>query len=209
MSSPHYIVLDAEFLHDHFDTQGNFAYFTDAYSGEQIVQIGAVRLNAQFAITDELLLHIRPPRAELFTPYFIELFGFTPAWLDEHGSEPQAAMHMLAAFCAEASSIMTFGQDIRYISGFCKAESVTLGLKEEQFLNIKPFFAQRKPEAYLRSGNLAHMFGASNGAESLHNALDDARSVAQTIAMPEIAPAFKQWITSQHRLVDPLAMVSA
>ncbi|PKK40240.1 hypothetical protein ABB02_00451 [Clostridiaceae bacterium JG1575] len=108
-----YVVLDLEFN----NMQGVLASLNDYLSRQnaprrhqypnEIIQIGAVRLNKDFDVVEELNLIVRNSFYKTLNPYISLMTGITQEQMDEGVYYPEA-MERLAAF-SEGAALITWG----------------------------------------------------------------------------------------------------
>ncbi len=105
----HYIVMDLEWNQP-------VSFHSSAYKaiGEQllfeIIQIGAVRLNEQFQIEEEINLFISPTHYKRLHPYVRRMTNLSQADLDDAPSFPEA-MDQFLSFCGTDPVLLTWGAD--------------------------------------------------------------------------------------------------
>ncbi|MFF0729139.1 exonuclease domain-containing protein [Streptomyces sp. NPDC004134] len=153
----------------------------------EIVQIGALRLDADFAVTDEFEILVRPVVNPRLSPYFSELTGIDQETLDREGRDPAAALGDFLGFCA-GRSVLSYGNDMIVLGenvGWARArgEQVAHGFLANGFHNVRPWLNTLAPQtASVNSGRLWQALGLSSpaaGAE--HSALFDCHSIAAAL----------------------------
>ena len=163
---------------------------------KEVVQIGALKLDARdFTVLGELDLLVRPRINPQLSAYFENLTGITNAQVAARGVDFAQAHARFAAFAA-GGPICAFGHDEGIL-----AENIRLyGLKEmtalPEFFDLRDWFASHKVDP---RGMLSCEIGPALGVPfqgRLHNALDDARSLAAAMqalvargARPQMRPA--------------------
>ena len=150
---------------------------------KEVVQIGAVRLDAaDFHILEEFEVLVRPRINGVLSPYFEKLTGITNAMVQERGLDFADAYARFAAFAGEAS-VCAFGHD-----DWVLEENIRLyGLKDVKplraFQDLRAWFAEQGIDPRgLHSCDIGPKLGLPF-AGRMHNALDDARSVAGAMAV--------------------------
>ena len=145
---------------------------------KEVVQIGALRLDARnFAVLDQFDILVRPRINPLLSPYFENLTGITSAQIQRRGLDFADAYRRFAAF-AEGGSNCAFGHD----EGILNENIRLYGLQDmprlPEFFDLRAWFASRGIDP---RGMLSCEMGPALGVPfegRLHNALDDARSLA-------------------------------
>lgn len=152
-----------------------------AWSGpgehREIVQIGAVRVDAQFREQGSLDLLVAPRINPRLSDYFTRLTGITQERLKD-GLSTADALARLDAF-ATGLDLLANGSDAEII-----AENCRLAGCDAPFLprcrDVHPQLAAASGKPGIMSSELAGVFGLARGRG--HDALDDARAVAGALA---------------------------
>ncbi|AKH86017.1 exonuclease [Streptomyces sp. CNQ-509] len=153
----------------------------------EIVQIGALRLDADFAVTDEFETLVRPVVNPRLSPYFSELTGIDQETVDREGRAPAEALGDFLGFCA-GHTVLSYGNDMIVLGenvGWARArgERVAHGFLGNGFLNVRPWLNTLAPQtARVNSGRLWQALGLPRpaaGAE--HSALFDCHSIAAAL----------------------------
>ncbi|MEO3766021.1 3'-5' exonuclease [Streptomyces sp. B8F3] len=153
----------------------------------EIVQIGALRLDAEFAVAEEFETLVRPVVNPRLSPYFTDLTGIDQETVDREGRDPAAALGDFLGFCA-GRSVLSYGNDMIVLGenvGWARArgEQVAHGFLSHGFLNVRPWLNTLAPQtASANSGRLWQVLGLSRpaaGAE--HSALFDCHSIAAAL----------------------------
>jgi inhibitor of KinA sporulation pathway (predicted exonuclease) len=145
---------------------------------KEVVHIGALKLEAQsFAVLDECDLLVRPRINPELSSYFENLTGITSAQVQRRGLDFADAYGRFAAF-ADGGSICAFGHD----EGILEENIRLYGLQDmpplPEFFDLRAWFAGHGVDP---RGMLSCEMGPALGVPfrgRLHNALDDARSLA-------------------------------
>jgi DNA polymerase III alpha subunit (gram-positive type) len=161
----------------------------------EIVQIGALRLDADLAVADEFEALVRPVANPRLSPYFTELTGIGQETVDREGREPAAALGDFLGFC-KGRSVLSYGNDMIVLGenvGWARArgEQVAGGFLHNGFLNVRPWLNALAPEtAAANVGRLWQVLGLPKpaaGAE--HSALFDCHSFAAALRHLDAAGA--------------------
>lgn len=153
----------------------------------EIVQIGALRLDADLAVTDAFETLVRPVANPHLSPYFTGLTGIDQEAVDRAGREPAAALGDFLGFC-KGCSVLSYGNDMIVLGenvGWARArgEQVANGFLHNGFLNVRPWLNTLAPEtAGANVGRLWQVLGLPKpaaGAE--HSALFDCHSFAAAL----------------------------
>jgi inhibitor of KinA sporulation pathway (predicted exonuclease) len=156
---------------------------------KEVVQIGAVRLDAQFRILDEFEILVRPRINSALSPYFENLTGIGNALLLMKGVDFADAYRRFVAFAGE-TPIAAFGHDEWVLEDNIRLYGLADVAPLPLFQDLRAWFAERKVDPRgLHSCDIAAKVGAAFKGRA-HNALDDARSIAigmKTLASHPIA----------------------
>ncbi|MFW6720880.1 exonuclease domain-containing protein [Streptomyces sp. MAR4 CNY-716] len=153
----------------------------------EIVQIGALRLDADLAVADEFETLVRPVVNPRLSPYFTELTGIGQEAVDREGRAPAAALGDFLGFC-KGRSVLSYGNDMVVLgenAGWARArgEQVANGFLDNGFLNVRPWINTLAPQTVsANSGRLWQALGLPKpaaGAE--HSALFDCHSIAAAL----------------------------
>ncbi len=172
------VVVDTEFT----AWEGSVAR---GWSGPQerreIVQIGAVRLDAALRETGHLTVLVRPRHNALLSEYFVGLTGIEQDRLDRDGLPFAVAYRTLARFARGAAAIYANGRDDLVI-----AENLAINelpaADHVRLTDIRGWLARMLsgPRDGIDSHRIAALVGAP-AAGGPHDALADARGVAAGI----------------------------
>ncbi len=146
---------------------------------KEVVQIGAVRLDAaSFEILDEFDILVRPHINAVLSPYFTNLTGIGNEALAARGVDFATAYARFAEF-AGAGPICAFGHDEWVLEENIRLYGLTGIARLPQFFDLRAWFAANRIDPRgLHSCDIGPALGAPFQGHA-HNALDDARSVAQ------------------------------
>ena len=151
----------------------------------EIVQIGAVKLarGPGLGEVDTLELLARPQVNPRLSDYFIALTGITQADLDARSVPFAEALDAFAAFVGgDVRTVFAFGGDQRMVAETCGLNGIPYPFDDGLFRDIRPLVSEVLGRAVgsFVSSDLPELFGfPAPGAK--HQALDDARCVAQTM----------------------------
>lgn len=147
----------------------------------EIVQIGAVRLDAAFNETASLNILVRPRINPVLSNYFIELTGLSQEVVDRHGIGIHHALDQLRAFATDEAVLISNGGDDGILAENCNL--FDLPHFPNRFLDVRPrITAARGASKALTSGELLAAMGLQPTGPA-HDALADARAVATTLAL--------------------------
>ena len=144
---------------------------------KEVVQIGAVKLDADFNVLDEFEILVRPRINSTLSPYFENLTGIGNALLAMKGVDFADAYRRFAAF-AGATPIAAFSHDEWVLDENIRLYGLTGLPVLPPFQDLRGWFADRNIDPRgLYSSDIAAKTGAAFSGRA-HDALDDARSVA-------------------------------
>ncbi|GAA0785322.1 exonuclease [Roseibium denhamense] len=157
----------------------------------QVAQIGAVKLSLEqsFDIIGTERIYIqasdRNGRAIKPDPYFTELTGITQKDLAAYGVSHAEALDRLSRFAA-GSSLWSWGKDeLTLLGTSCYIAGVPPSIPANRFGHAGRLLLKAgMPEEDVMkttSGKLAGYFGLQVPDSKLHDALDDAMSIARTL----------------------------
>ena len=104
-----YILADFEF-NQAFDFTSNSRATSNPRCPCEIIQIGAIRLDRMFNMTDELNIYVKPTVYRRMHPYVSKLTGITHSILNRAGTFPKA-YEKLEQFCDKDSIFLFWGPD--------------------------------------------------------------------------------------------------
>src|ERR1700744_3488979 len=146
---------------------------------KEVVQIGAVRLDADsFHILDEFNLLVRPRINTLLSPYFQKLTGITNEVVAEQGVDLADAYARFVAFVGN-DPIAAFGHDEKVLEDNLRLYGIWGAKALPVFHDLRGWFAAQGIDPRgLHSCDIGPILGIPFQGQT-HNALDDARSIAQ------------------------------
>lgn len=144
---------------------------------KEVVQIGAVRLDAHFNIVAEFDCLVRPRVNPRLSDYFQTLTGITDRQLDARGVDFTDAYERFLRF-ADGGAIAAFGHDDWVLQDNVRLYGLVDTAPLPAFTDLRDWFAERgfDPGA-LQSCHIGPRLGVPFQGRA-HNALDDARSLA-------------------------------
>jgi DNA polymerase III epsilon subunit-like protein len=175
---PALVVFDLEFtawecsMAGHWLKPGEF---------KEVVQIGAVRLGADFSIVEEFEMLVRPRINGALSPYFEKLTGITDAMLAEKGVDFAQAYARFQTFIGN-DAVASFGRDNQVLEDNIRLYGLKGLAPLTRAEDLRPWFAERGLDPRgLDSCDIGRKLGVSVGRR--HNALDDCRALAGAMAM--------------------------
>jgi inhibitor of KinA sporulation pathway (predicted exonuclease) len=174
MTAPvHYVVYDLEYT----AWPGSWERGWSA-PGEhrEIVQIGAVRVDAAFGELDSLCLLVRPRINPGLSEYFTALTGIAQADIDRLGLDFPEALAMLRAFAEPDLTLVSNGVDAEIIQENCRLCGIDSPFAGRT-LDVHGELLAASGRARLVSADLPELFGLGDCGRC-HDALADARAVA-------------------------------
>ncbi|MFM9370558.1 exonuclease domain-containing protein [Streptomyces sp. Da 82-17] len=153
----------------------------------EIVQIGAVRLDEEYAVAEEFETLVRPVVNPRLSPYFTELTGIEQEQVDREGVAPARALSDFLGFCA-GRSVLSYGNDMVVLGenvGWARARGETLehSWLAARFVNVRPWINHVAPTtADVNVGRLWKVLGRPRpGSGQEHSALFDCHSLAAAL----------------------------
>ncbi|MFI6344343.1 exonuclease domain-containing protein [Streptomyces sp. NPDC050560] len=179
-----FVVVDLEF------TTWPDALVTD-WAGpgrrREIVQIGALRLDARCTVVEEYEALVKPVANPRLSPFFTELTGIDQHTVDREGLEPAQALGDFLGFC-RGQSVLSYGNDMMVLAentawARARGEEIKNGFLDPAFLNIRPWLNTLAPAtATANSGRLWQALDLPRPAEGAeHSALFDCYSLAAAL----------------------------
>ena len=162
---------------------------------KELVQIGMVKLadTRNLEEIDEFDILIKPKINPLLSDYFVNLTGITQEILEKHGKPFNKTLPSIARFLGpDKISVYCFGiEDKKVLEHNCILNNVKYPFSHAWFISAIPKVAKfvGKPEHRMVSSRLPYDFGFNAPGEA-HNALADARCIAQALRVMRSANAF-------------------
>ncbi|MFF5084830.1 exonuclease domain-containing protein [Actinoplanes sp. NPDC000266] len=150
----------------------------------EIVQIGALRVDAALTVDGEFDALVRPVRNPRLSGYFQELTGISAQAVAERGVGFADALDDFLKFC-DGAYTLSYGNDMVILG-----ENLILQSPPDRapaqplppFVNVRPYLNRALPvTAHLAAGSLAHALRRPGPAESTHNALADCYSILEAL----------------------------
>jgi inhibitor of KinA sporulation pathway (predicted exonuclease) len=142
----------------------------------EIVQIGAVRVDAAFRELDCLCLLVRPRINPELSDYFMRLTGIGQADVERLGRDFPEALAMLHAFAEPGLPLLANGVDAEIILENCRLCAVDYGF-DGRTEDVHAELLAATGRDHLFSADLPELFGLGECGRG-HDALADARAVA-------------------------------
>jgi len=148
----------------------------------EIVQIGAVLLDAKREEVGVFSQLVCPKINPVLSDYFIALTGITNNDLAAHGQSLLDALQQFAQFCSEAAFACAFGIDHKIIQENCDLIGIVNPLTSIKFVDVRQCLcdlAKINPSK-VYSAKLPAVFGLQPQAHA-HDGLSDARAIASVL----------------------------
>ena len=150
----------------------------------EIIQIGAVEIcfeDDRWVMGREFNEYVRPVRRPVLSNYIKQLTGIRQEIIDSHSVSFSCAIQSFFKFAPENAQLCANGNDWEVLELNCSINQATNPFKKQQYVNVRPFIAQMlhrdEDSEQVYSSSLLQSIKAPATAQ--HNALMDARSVAQ------------------------------
>lgn len=182
----HYIVLDLEFnnmrdITEYYpDFYDKYPNFEETECPNEIIEIGAVKLDRYMKIIDTLKLYVKPVIYEILNPRIMDITGISKEDL-ENGVSFTEALNRLAVFSGEDSIICSWAKDdIAEIIRNSNYHNCTNLDWLKQYLDIQEYCTKILAEK--KSLSLKHALDKLRikvNESELHDALNDAVYTAE------------------------------
>jgi DNA polymerase III epsilon subunit-like protein len=171
---PYAVVFDLEFT----AWEGSMAHrWLRPGEYTEIVQIGAVKVDADFAPLESLDVLVRPRLNPVLSPYLEKLTGITNEDMRARGIDFEAAYRAFIDFAA-GLPILAFGRDDLIFADNLRLYGITNVPPLPPYANVVPWLgAQGIDTRGLHACDVGPKLGVPFEGHK-HNALNDARSVA-------------------------------
>jgi inhibitor of KinA sporulation pathway (predicted exonuclease) len=147
----------------------------------EIIQIGAVKLDAELREIATLDIAVRPRLNPILSDYIIALTGLTQARVDTEGVDLGDALRRLADLAADVDALVSNGRDEGYILRNVALVGIDNPLAATRFHDHGPHFRRAAAsQAHVVSATLPERFGFSSPGRT-HDGLADARAVAEAL----------------------------
>lgn len=149
---------------------------------KEIVQIGAVLLDASGDETGAFSQFVLPKINPVLSEYFTELTGITNAHINTHGQPLLDGLRSFAKFCSSGVLVCSFGNDHEIIQQNCDLIGIKNPLNDLNLLNIRQLVCEfaKITSSEIISAELPVVFGLQVQT-SAHDALADARAIASVL----------------------------
>lgn len=152
----------------------------------EIVEIGAVRTDPEKPdIQDQCFsMLVHPVKNPLLSNYFIELTGISQQRLEHEGQSLSTALEAFAEFASGVSHFYAYGDDGDIIAENCGFQGLHNPLAGSRITNVRAGITKAYGlNTSITSADLPTATGLAKSGDNLqaHNALDDARAVAQVL----------------------------
>ncbi|WP_030684445.1 3'-5' exonuclease [Streptomyces sp. NRRL B-1347] len=153
----------------------------------EIVQIGALRLDADLSVVEEYEALVRPVVNPRLSAFFTELTGIEQAEVDREGLAPARALGDFLGFC-KGRTVLSYGNDMVVLGenvGWARArgERIESSYLDAHFLNVRPWLNTLAPTTTgVNVGRLWQVLGLPKPAAGQeHSALFDCYSFAAAV----------------------------
>lgn len=147
----------------------------------EIVQIGAVRLSADFHELAAFEMVVRPRINPHLSEYLIALTGITQERVEAEGRDFSDALAALESFAAPGCLLLANGTDAEVLAENCRLNRLADPFPGRT-RNVQPELAAAKGSTKVISADLPRLFGLPEAGRG-HDALADARNVAAALAI--------------------------
>lgn len=153
----------------------------------EIIQIGAVRLDADLHETGALDLVIKPRLNPTLSDFIIDLTGITQERVDREGVDIAEALSRLADFARGARMLLCNGADDDWLRQNARLAGIADPLATAAFGRLSRHFRRVVArDRHVVSSDLPQIFGFAMPGRA-HDGLADARAIAEALrrTMPE------------------------
>lgn len=185
-----YIILDLEWDNAYCHKKNGFA--------NQIVQIGAVKLNSDFAVTDRIEILVKSCISKKLSKRFTELTGITTDAM-QNGISFEKAVEKYNSWVGDDIVTVTWSDsDLYVIAENAKLFSNGKFLKLGRYADLQKYVQSKIDNAgknQIALSAAAEHFGISLESFDLHTAVDDSMLTAMLLKQTFNAEDFKKFIT--------------
>ena len=147
----------------------------------EIVQIGAVRLDAELREVAALELIVRPRLNPVLSDFIIDLTGIDQERVDREGVDIAEALARLAAFADGARLLLANGSDADYVRINIDLAGIDDPLAGQRFASTSRHFQRASGRGrHVVSSTLPEVFGFAPPGRA-HDGLADARAIAEAL----------------------------
>lgn len=150
----------------------------------EIVQIGAVRVAADFTEMASLNLLVRPRLNSILSDYFIDLTGISQSDLDQNGVDIAEALARFEHFCGDEPEVCSNGPDHLVIEENCQMFGLPVPL-QGRWCDVHSKLCALTGREHIVSSDLNAVLDLGHDDARAHDALDDARAVARALALSQ------------------------
>jgi DNA polymerase-3 subunit epsilon len=146
---------------------------------DEIIELGAVALDAQGAECDAMddLIRLSPGRA--LPPFITKLTGITPEQLAHEGREKSETAARFAQMLAQPGTLLIAYNaqfDLNFLYWFLRAHGHAEVLRNLKFLDAMTVYRDRRDYPH-KLENAIEAYGLQEVAVNSHRAVDDARAI--------------------------------
>lgn len=175
---PKIVVFDTEFTAWEGSEERNW---NAAGEYREIVQIGAIKIETEsMEELENMLVYVKPVKNPKLSEYFTKLTGIVQETVDRNGIGYIEALEKFTLWSG-GLKLLSWGGDKDVFEENAKLLGIEFPLRTAQFADIREFFrAQGVPVENYMSSTIPRAFGEEPLFQP-HNALNDARSIAQAL----------------------------
>ncbi len=147
----------------------------------EIIQIGAVCLDAGLRETGTLDLAVKPRLNPILSDFIISLTGITQERVDREGVDIAEALSRLANFAADARMLLCNGGDYAWLRQNARLAGTVDPLAAAAFGSLSRHFSRAAArDRHVVSSDLPLVFGFVAPGRA-HDGLSDARAIAEAL----------------------------
>lgn len=147
----------------------------------EIIQIGAVRLDADLRETASLDRLVKPKVNPLLSDFIIGLTGITQDRVDRDGIDVAEALSEFATFASGARAVLTNGRDHEIIARNVALHGIANPMAGATFASVSAHFRHAAGRStHVVSSTLPEVFGFELSGRA-HDGLADARAIAEAL----------------------------
>lgn len=147
----------------------------------EVVQIGAVRLETDLRLGEQLNVLCRPRLNPVLSDYFTRLTGITQSRIRVEGSNFPAAFSRLNHLGAGDADFVANGTDYRVLEANCGWWDIPFTLNGRCRSVSEPLSRAAGRQEHVTSCELGKVLGLDTAAHPAHDALGDALMVAEAV----------------------------
>lgn len=147
----------------------------------EIIQVGAVRLDAGLRETGTLDLAVKPRLNPILSDFIVGLTGITQERIDREGVDVAEALSRLAGFADGARILLCNGGDHAWLRQNARLAGITDPLAALAFGSLSLHFRRAAgQDRHVVSSDLPSTFGFAASGRA-HDGLGDARAIAEAL----------------------------